>query len=137
MKRLIIFLVIPYLLISHPRVNFSAYAKAENSTYAKATSNCTLYKTSSLTNNDVSNIYFIIPETYFVIVLDKLTDTCYKVQYDKFIGYVDSSTIIIATFIPIIKTLENITLDIKDTSGTQIWSQPNTNGKILTTICRI
>lgn len=133
MKRLIIFLILPYLLIPNGTEAKDAYAKAETSTYAKATANCTLYKTQSM-NNDVSNIYFIVPETYFVIILDKVSDDCYKVQYDKFIGYVDSSSIIIATFIPIVKTLENITLDIKDTSGTQVWSQPNTNGKILSTI---
>lgn len=133
MKRLIIFLILPYLFIPHNIEAETVYAKAETSTYAKATANCTLYKTQSM-NNDVTNIYFIVPETYFVIILDKVSEECYKVQYDKFIGYVDTSTIIVATFIPIVKTLDDITLDIKDTSGTQIWNQPNTSGKILSTI---
>lgn len=133
MKRLIIFLILPYLLIGQNQSFDRAFAKAETSTYAKASSNCTLYKTQTM-SNDIPNIYFIIPETYFVIILDKVSDECYKVQYDKFIGYVESSTIIIATFIPIIKTLDDITVDIKETSGTQIWNTPSTEGKILTTI---
>lgn len=133
MKRFLIFLIIPYCLTNTTFLNKNTYAKAETSTYAKAMSNCVLYKSQSL-ENKASNIYFIIPETYFVIILDKLSDNCYKVQYDKFIGFADPSTLIIATFIPIVKTLENITLDIKDTSGTQIWNMPNTEGTILTTI---
>ena len=101
MKRFIIFLVISYLLIPNIAIHKCTFAKVENSTYAKATANCTLYKTQSM-NNEMSNVYFIVPETYFVIILDKVSDDCYKVQYDKFIGFVDSSTIIVATFIPIV-----------------------------------
>jgi len=133
MKRMFIFLLLPYCIFFNDFKLNEAHAKAETSTYAKAIAGCTLYKTQSL-KNEISNIYFIIPETYFVIVLDKISDECYKVQYDKFIGYIKASTAIIATFIPIIKTLENITVDIKDSSGTQVWSQPNTNSNILTTI---
>ncbi len=134
MKRLIIFLVIPFLITPTPaHSSHTATAKSETTTYAKAGANCTLYKSQNMNNNS-SNIYFIVPETYFVIVLDEISESCTKVQYDKFIGYVASSSITIATFIPIVKTLENITLDIKETSGTQIWSCPDTNSSILTTI---
>jgi len=134
MKRLIIFLLIPFFIASsHANPCRIASAKSETTTYAKARVNCILYKSQNM-NNIPSNIYFIVPETYFVIVLDKISENCIKVQYDKFVGYVDSSSITIATFIPIVKTLENITLDIKDTSGTQIWSYPDTSSSILTTI---
>lgn len=108
-------------------------AKSETTTYAKALTNCTLYKTSTL-NENLDNIYFIIPETYFVTILESVSTDCFKVQYDKYIGYVESNTILIATFIPIVKTLDNITCDIKSTSGTQIWSLPSTEGSVLTTI---
>lgn len=107
---------------------------AETTTYAKALVGCTLYKSRTM-SNELENIYFIIPETYFVVVLESVSDTCMKVQYNKYIGYVNVTTITVATFIPIVKTLDNIKCDIKGTSGTQIWTVPSSsNGKILTTI---
>ena len=107
---------------------------AETTTYAKALVGCTLYKSRSM-SNELENIYFIIPETYFVVVLESISDVCLKVQYNKYIGYVNITTVTIATFIPIVKTLDNIKCDIKGTSGTQIWTAPSSSeGKILTTI---
>lgn len=139
MRRFCVFLAILFL-ISNPclfsKNNFETdfcYAKEETTTYAKASTLCTLYKSSSL-NNEIENIYFVIPETYFVTILEMVSDDCMKVQYGNYVGFVDSSTVIIATFIPIIKILENITCDIKDTSGTQIWSKPSANSSVLTTI---
>lgn len=128
-------LIILFCLIIQPfNINVKkTFAKSETATYAKALSFCTLYKTSSL-DNDLSNIYFIIPESYFVVVLDNASNTSVKVQYDKYIGYVSPSTINVVTFIPKTKTLNNISFDIKDTSGTQIWNIPSSNGKVLTTI---
>lgn len=120
--------------VSHAEdISISAY-KAESTTYAKAMANCTLYKTQSMSDS-LDNIYFIVPETYFVVVIENVSDNCTKVQYDKFVGYVNSSNIVIATFIPVVRTLENISCDIKGTSGTQIWSIPSSNyGTIYYTI---
>lgn len=112
----------------------SAYAQeSETSTYAKALVGCNLYKTQEMSNR-FEDIYFQIPETYFMVILDTVNDDCFKVQYDKYIGYVDSETVMIATFIPVLKTLDNITFDIKSTSGTQIWQYPTTKSNICTTI---
>ena len=110
-----------------------ANAKVEKTTYAKALTGCVLYKTTSF-DNDVDNIFFIVPETYFVVVLDEISNICLKVQYDKFVGYVDSRKVVIATFSPIVKTLDDVTCDVKETSGTQIWNKPSTEGDVLTTI---
>ena len=44
----------------------------------------------------------------------------------EFVGYVKASTVMIATFIPIVKTLDDVTLDIKENAGTQIWNKPST-----------
>lgn len=105
----------------------------ETTTYAKAMVGCNLYKTSEMTGG-YENVLFQIPETYFVIILETVNDNCFKVQYDKYIGYVDSSTVTVATFIPILKTLTNITFDIKSTSGTQIWQYPTPKSNICTTV---
>ena len=106
---------------------------AETSTYAKVLSNCTLYKSPNL-EDDIDNVYFVIPETFFVTILETINDECVKVQYGNFVGFINSNLIIIATFSPKIKTLENITFDIKDTSGTQVWSKPSASSSVLTTI---
>ena len=108
-------------IITLPQENFYCNAASENSTYAKASSNCVLYKTEDMSDN-LDNIYFVIPETYFVTVLDVVTDNCMRVQYGKFTGFIKSSNVVIASFIP------------KVTSGTQVWSQPSTSSKVLTTI---
>ena len=114
--------------------NKFSYAKAESTTYAKASTGCILYKSEDM-NNDINNIYFVVPETYFVSVLEVVSDACMKVQYGSYVGFASTETLIVATFIPIVKTLDNIKFDIKETSGTQIWSAPSSSSnKILTTI---
>ncbi len=122
----------PYSLLNSS--NEKSFAKAESTTYAKASTGCVLHKTQDL-NNQLNNIYFVVPETYFVSVLEIVSDTCMKVQYGSYVGYVSSDTLVIATFIPIVKTLDNISFDIKETSGTQVWSSPSAQeSNVLTTI---
>lgn len=133
MKKIILFLLMLCVFYSNKNYQIASAEPAETTTYAKALVGCNLYKTQEM-GQDYKDILFQIPETYFVIVLDTVNDNCFKVQYDKFIGYVDASTVTIATFVPIVKTLDNITFDIKSTSGTQIWQYPTPNSNICTTI---
>lgn len=133
MKKSMCFLISLLLFNFSLKTNNVAYSKSETTTYAKALENCVLYKSEDLKESD-ENVLFIIPESYFVIVLKNVSDNCFKVQYKKYIGYVSSENVIISTFIPIVKFLDNITFDIKETSGTQVWSKPNTGGRVLTTI---
>ena len=114
--------------------NVFSYALEEETGYAKALENCVLYKSKEM-NNTVDDILFIVPETYFVNILEIVDkDFCYMVQYEKYIGYVNPATIIKSTFTPIVKSLNNITFDIKQSSGTQIWSAPSTKANIYTTL---
>lgn len=133
MKKICIFLLIMFILFSDAKSNISAYAQSKNVEYAKCLSNCVFYKSEQMSDN-LNDIYFILPESYFVVLLNKINDNIYQVQYDKFIGYVKSNSIIVSTFKPVNKFLTNVTCDIKPTSGTQIWSNPSTNGLVLTTI---
>ena len=133
MKKICSFLLILIIINLNCDSKFYCDAKSENVTYAKCLSNCILYKSLEM-KDDLNEIYFVLPESYFVIILDKIDNQIYKVQYDKFIGYVYSKYVTIATFTPIVKFLENITCDIKPSSGTQVWSNPSTGGNILTTI---
>ncbi len=110
-----------------------AYSSAQTTTYAKASANCTLYKNRTM-SNELGEVYFVVPETYFVTVLEIVSDACMKVQYADYVGYVKSETVVVVTFVPIVKTLENIKFDIKETSGTQVWLAPSSSSKVLATI---
>ncbi len=109
-------------------------SSAQSLEYAKVLDECYLYKNKSFSDVGVDEVYFQIPETYFVLILEKIDENCFKVQYGKYVGYVNSSKVEIASFVPIVKTLEGITCDIKTNAGTQIWSSPTTSSSILTTI---
>ncbi len=106
-------------------------SKSETITYAKALSFCNLYKNDSMNENE---IIFIVPESYFVMIIEIVNDECFRVQYKKYVGYVKSKNVTICEFVPIVKYLNGITLDIKQSSGTQIWSSPSVSSSILATV---
>jgi len=133
MKKICIFISLLFAIFIRSDFQLFCSAKAEVSTYGKVHSECVLYKTPTI-NNEIDNILFIVPETYFVMIIDSISDNCYKVQYGDYVGYIDSTKITIATFIPIVKTLDGVVCDIKDSSGTQVWSKPSANSSIFTTI---
>lgn len=110
-------------------INFNLTVIAENSEsskrrYAKAKENCYLFKTSDVSSLNVSNVYFLIPETYFVTILFEMNSSVYKVEYKGKIGYVSTDTIVVATFVPIVSTLDDVFVDISSSVGTQLRSSP-------------
>lgn len=112
------------------------YAKDNASpvnSYAKVFESCFLYKSRDMID-DILNIYFQVPETYFILILEDVDEVCFKVKYDRFVGYVKKSCVEVMSFIPLVKTLENITCDVKTSSGTQIWKNPSTDSDIYTTL---
>ncbi|MBQ4541449.1 MAG: hypothetical protein IJA23_01210 [Clostridia bacterium] len=133
MKKICSFLLI-FIFFNNSQINGNVTFSYEQKTqYAKAVSGCVLYKSVEM-KDSYDNVYFFVPESYFVVVLKFVNENCIKVQYDKFIGYVKSKFVKLVNIIPIDKTLDNVKLDIKETSGTQIWNMPTTAGMVLTTI---
>lgn len=108
---------------------------ASSSNYYKVKNDCILFKTNNLTSDDFSNIYFKIPTTYFVTLLNE-SDGVAKVKYGNFIGYVNILSLSKVDFIPQNPTLLNVTFNINNDSGTHIRSVPITSNtsNILTTI---
>ena len=132
MKKICIFLSI-FLFVTHcPNCGNVAESKTNSSIYAKVLQNCVLYKSIEMKDN-FDDVYFIVPESYFVVILEEF-DKCYKVQYDKYIGYAKKNYLDMASFVPVDKFLQNVTFDIKETSGTQIWNKPSVSGNVLTTL---
>lgn len=102
----------------------------ESTCYAKALASCTLHKTEALSDAS-EDVLFIVPESYFVAIVRELNESVLQVRYDRFVGYVSASTIKRVSFVPKQQTLIGVTLDIKSSSGTQIWSSPSTAGEAL------
>lgn len=133
MKKICSFLLICIIFNLNVGSN-KTFASNQKVVYAKVLSNCLFYKTHQM-NDTYEDVYFLVPESYFVTILEKINEKCYKVQYKNYIGYVKSEYLVIAIFIPNEKSLDDIKFDIKDTAGTQIWSKPTaSSGVILTTI---
>lgn len=93
-------------------------------TYAKIKQNACLYKTSDISNHSFNNVYYILPESYFVVILDKINSLIYKAQYINQVGYISSEDVEIVDFIPTVQFLENITFDILENVGTQLRHLP-------------
>ena len=111
------------------------YAES-NSNYAKVKSGCLLFKTIDSTKTSPENVLFEIPESYFVSILSEANANIFKVKYDNFTGFVDSSCITKTNITPASPTLKNITFAINSDSATQLRSEPSadSNTNVLTTI---
>lgn len=107
-----------------------------SSGYAKVQQNCLLFKSDDTLNSTYQNVYFEIPESYFVNILSKVNDTTYKVKYGEIIGFVDASKITTVSLTPKEPTLEDIFFNINTDAGTQIRTSPDASDSlnILTTI---
>lgn len=107
-----------------PLLNTATFAYAANTqtlSYGKARARCNLYKTADVTNNESYNIFFEVPETYFVEIMYEQNGV-YKVNYNQTIGYVLSQSIEKVSFTPQTPVLEGITFTLKE--GTQLRSTP-------------
>lgn len=91
--------------------------------YAKAKENCKLYKNET-TINEINEIYFIVPESYFVEILSTITTEVLKVKYYGKVGYVKKTSVTEVNFTPKNSTLLGITFDLISPGGTQIRSSP-------------
>lgn len=92
--------------------------------FAKAKENCFLFKTSDTTSSNFKNVFFCVPESYFVTILSEQSSSVFKVEYKGKIGFVSADTVTVASFIPIVPTLEDVFVDISSVSGTQLRSSP-------------
>lgn len=81
-----------------------------------------LYK-SPLDITDYSNVYFELPRTYFVELIDS-TDDFYKVQYSSFTGYVKKESLQTIVGTPITPYLDNISFRIYSEQSRSLRTEP-------------
>lgn len=117
-------------------VKFSFASNQILTNYAKVKSNCLFFKSEEITNTQFNNIYFEIPESYFVTVLSQISPNVLKVKYANIIGFVNPSYLTMVNLTPKQPTLEGITFNINEDAGTHIRKTPDASSpeNILTTI---
>jgi len=107
----------------------------ETKRYAKCKANCFLFKTTDISSSNFSNVYFIVPESYFVTILAEVNSLVLKAEYAGKIGYVARDMVEVSTFTPVAPTLEGIKFSIVETAGTHIRKSPTTlENNVLTVI---
>ncbi len=86
---MIFFVLIIFVLVSSlPFVTTTGQVFASTIYYARImTTDAYLYK-SPIDVDDYSNVYFVLPQTYFVQLIDSSNNSFYKVNYSSFTGYV-------------------------------------------------
>lgn len=116
----------PLLCVSKNKIFFAEeQTEAVKKKYAKAKQNCFLFKTTDISSSVYSNVYFCVPESYFVTILQEVSSAVLKVEYRGKIGFVASDTVTVATFVPIVPTLDDIYCDVVSISGTQLRTSPS------------
>ena len=78
------------------------------------------------------NIYFYLPETYFVEVLEQVDQVFYKVRYDDIEGYVKFSSINIKDYEPVSVFPSNLILTVTGEIDAYVKTFPNTSSQKVT-----
>ena len=88
--------------------------------------NVFLYK-SALEIDDYSNVYFILPKTYFVELTGEVNSKFFQVNYLNFSGYVKKECVQTIVGIPQTPYLNNISFRIFSEQSRDMRSEPNTD----------
>lgn len=99
------------------------YAKVEDS-------GVNLYRSPNSINE---NIYFEIPQSYFVLLLSNYNNDFYKAQYQDVVGFVLKSQVFAINETPT-TPFASATFYVFTTDGTTVMDTPTSLGKSLTTI---
>ncbi len=126
MISIIIFLILISSLFPFFIVENCVSVYASTIYYARImTNNAYLYK-SPLDIDDYSNVYFILPQTYFVELLDLSNSDFYKVNYSTFTGYVKKDCVQAIVGAPQNAYLDNLNFRIYAEMSRDLRSEPTT-----------
>lgn len=101
-------------------------ATTQDTYYARVMFEDVMLYRSPIDNADYSNIYFELPKTYFVELLDSANDNFFKCQYLSFTGYVKKDSVQAITSTPTTPFLENISFRVYAELSRNLRSEPNT-----------
>jgi hypothetical protein len=96
-------------------------------------SDAVLYRTP--TDSDaMDNIYFYLPETYFVEILEQIDQIFYKVRYDDIEGYVKFSDINIKDYEPASKYPTNLLLTVSGDITANVRALPDRSSELVASL---
>lgn len=117
-------MIILILLLIFQSLTPVVYASNEQTYFARIMFEQTyLYRTPT-DNNDVSNIYFVLPKTYFVELIDEDGDF-YKVNYMDLTGYVKKQCVQATDCTPVNPYLSNISFRVYAELSRDLRTAPN------------
>lgn len=126
--KLFAILLLFYVFLSSVYVYFYTPVFASQTYFAQITNNQT-YIYQSPEKSDASKI-FLLPQTYFVELLDSHDESFYSARYDDIYGYVLKTQVKPVKNIPAIPFLQNINFRIFVPGGADLRSTPYNNGTI-------
>lgn len=117
----------------------SATVKADTlTTYAYArVENSSTYFYSFPQNNVSDNALFLLPESYFVLLLSNYNDSFYKAQYRDLVGYVLKDEVFPVDETPENPFLEDFTFWVFSSDGRNVYSTPTSSNSTVTTTAEL
>lgn len=114
----------------------SAIAAGENTTtYALIVENNALFYRTPTNDDSAQNIWFYLPETYFVEIIRQVDNIFYEARYDGISGYVKFSDINIKDYTPASIYPLDLQLKISAVDSTvKVRSVPSVSGNIVATL---
>ena len=135
-KKLCVFyaiFVFVFLVIIHNMPYFYNSFYADNDIYYRVTSpNTTLYRQIP-TSYDKNEIYFDIPQTYFIKYISNENNTFLKVEYNGIIGYIEADKVSQVYSTPTAPYPDQ-TFSILNTANPVVYSRASTDSNFLGTI---
>ncbi len=122
-----IFLLLVIVIISSifPFLNYT-HVSASTIYYARImTSDAYLYR-SPLDLDDYSNVYFLLPQTYFVQLVGSSNSQFYEVNYSSFTGYVKKDCVQAIVGVPKTAYLDNLNFRVFAEMSRDLRSEPTT-----------
>jgi len=125
-------MIILILIMFLQSTNIQVYAVENQTYYARVLfEQVYLYKT-PFEDNSYSNIFFELPKTYFVELVD-VENNFYKAKYLNFTGYVKKDSVQAVASTPKNPFLNNVTFRVYADLSQNLWSIPTTENSTLIT----
>lgn len=102
------------------------YATQTKSYYARIMQEDVYLYKDAVAADDFSNIYFTLPATYFVELIDETTNGFFKVNYLNFTGYVKKECVQTIVGSPLNPYLTNISFRVYSEQSRDLRSEPTT-----------
>lgn len=120
-------LVLIFLLTFFQTQTLDIYASVNQTYYARVMFDQVYFYKTPYEINDSSNIYFVLPKSYFVELTDLVENDFYKANYLNFSGYVKKDSVQAIEGIPSSPYLKNINFRVYAELSRNLRSEPNTS----------